>query len=347
MTSRSTEDTKAVLLLCANLARGEAKPLSPREYNACVRALISLDARPCDLLTKGLAPALAKASGIDEARLGALLGRGVQLGFALEEWEQSGIWVLSRADKAYPARLKQHLQTQSPPLLFGAGTPSLLEASGLAMVGSRNIDAEAERFARQTAALCASSGMTLVSGGARGVDQISMSAALDAGGTAVGVLADSLLRRSLDRQARNAIAEGRLLLVSPWHPKAGFSVGSAMGRNKLIYALADCTLAVSAEWRKGGTWAGAEEELRRKSPRPVFVRTGPSAPLGNARLLELGAIPWPCGPGEAGSEAGLPDLRDRLTAAIAADRAGRPAPKAVVQRTLTGIIEAEQARLGG
>ncbi|HRR34848.1 MAG TPA: hypothetical protein P5026_12155, partial [Kiritimatiellia bacterium] len=58
----------------------------------------------------------------------------------------------------------------------------------------------------------------------------------------------------------------------PYYPEAGFSVGTTMGRNKLIYALADYGLVVSADFKKGGTWEGAQEELRRKPGRPVFVR---------------------------------------------------------------------------
>ena len=69
-------------------------------------------------------------------------------------------------------------------------------------------------------------------------------------------------------------------------------------------------------------------------------------PECNAGLLELGASPRPCGLGEAGGETSLPGLLGRLKAAMASAKAGKPAPKAVFQRNLAGIIEAEQARLG-
>jgi predicted Rossmann fold nucleotide-binding protein DprA/Smf involved in DNA uptake len=135
--------------------------------------------------------------------------------------------------------------------------------------------------------------MPVVSGGARGVDMISMTSALEAGGVVIGILAENLLKKSLERSARYAIADGRMLLLSPYHPNARFTVGTAMGRNKLIYAMADYGLVVSAEYKKGGTWAGAEEELKRENSLPVFVRLGKNAPQGNNKLLDLGAIPWP------------------------------------------------------
>ncbi|MFA6294330.1 MAG: DNA-processing protein DprA, partial [Victivallales bacterium] len=222
-----------------------------------------------------------------------LLRRGVKLGFALEKWNQSGIWVICRSDQDYPSRYKTHLKDKAPPILFGIGERSLLKGGGLAIVGSRNVDAEGEAFARDTAAWCARGALPVISGGARGVDQIAMTSALNAGGSVIGVLADTLLRRSVSREIRYALSDGHLLLISPYHPEAGFNVGMAMGRNKLIYALADYGLVVSADYKKGGTWEGAEEELKRKPGRPVFVRLGDSVPTGNRKLINLGALEFP------------------------------------------------------
>jgi len=289
-----TEDTKAIILLCGVFGKDRTeKPLSLTEYSSLVRWLIEMKIRPGDLLQKQDNTAASMASGIDKQRLETLLGRGVQLGFAVEEWQRNGIWIISRSDADYPSRYKKHLKDKAPPLLFGVGQRSLLSGGGLAIVGSRNVDQVGEAFTRQVAEFCAYNHMPVVSGGARGVDQISMNAALEAGGITIGVLAENLLRKSLERSARHAISDGRLLLLSPYHPSARFTVGTAMGRNKLIYAMSDYGLVVSAEHKKGGTWAGATEELKREKPLPVFVRLGNDAPKGNSKLLDLGATPWP------------------------------------------------------
>lgn len=289
-----TEDTKAIILLCGVFGKTRSeKPLSLMEYSSLVRWLISVDMRPGDLLHNENIPGASKGSGLDKHRLEALLGRGVQLGFAVEEWQRNGIWIISRSDTGYPVRYKRHLKDKAPPLLFGVGDRSLLHGGGVGIVGSRNVDQEGETFTRQVAELCACNQMPVVSGGARGVDQVSMTAALEAGGVTIGILAENLLKKSVERSARHAIAAGRLLLLSPYHPNARFSVGAAMGRNKLIYAMADYGLVVSAEYKKGGTWVGAAEELKRENSLPVFVRIGNKTPQGNSRLLELGAIPWP------------------------------------------------------
>ena len=294
MSNFLTEDTKAIILLCGVFGKDRSeKPLSLAEYSSLARWLMGVEMRPSDLLQKENITEESKGSGLDKQRLESLLGRGVQLGFAIEEWQRNGIWIISRSDADYPVRYKKQLKDKAPPLLFGVGNRSLLNGGGLGIVGSRNVDQEGEAFTRQVAELCAYNRMPVVSGGARGVDQISMTAALEAGGVTIGVLAENLLKKSVKRDTRHAIADGRLLLLSPYHPTARFSVGTAMGRNKLIYAMADYGLVVSAEHKKGGTWAGAEEELKRGNSLPVFVRTGNKIPQGNNKLLDLGAIPWP------------------------------------------------------
>lgn len=184
-----TEDTKAIILLCGIFGKDRSEmPLSLAEYLLLVRWLIEVKMRPGDLLQKDNIHEASMGSGIYKQRLESLLGRGVQLGFAVEEWQRSGIWIISRSDTDYPARYKKHLKDKAPPLLFGVGNRSLLKGGGLGIVGSRNVDQAGEAFTRQVAEFCAYNRMPVVSGGARGVDQISMNAALEASGVTIGIL---------------------------------------------------------------------------------------------------------------------------------------------------------------
>ena len=290
-----TNDAKAILLLAGrfgNKANG-CQPLGLSNYNRLVRWLVENELRPADLLKLPTTNEAAVAAGVDEARFSSLLGRGVQLGFAIEEWNRSGLWVVCRSDEDYPGRYLKRLRENAPPILFGAGDKQLLSGGGLAIVGSRNVDEVGTQFTRDVAAWCATGKAPVVSGGARGVDKTAMNGALEAGGTVVGVLAENLLRASVARDSRDAIADSRLLLISHCHPNARFNVGTAMWRNKLIYAMADAGLVVSAEYKKGGTWAGAEEELKRKPAKPVFVRRGKDVPSGNTKLVKLGGVQFP------------------------------------------------------
>lgn len=293
-----TPNTQAILLLTAPLfaGRGETSRelLSFGEYNRLALILRQKQKQPADLLVpdaQGLIDVCAQPFG--RTRLEALLGRGFLLSQAVERWNARAIWVISRADSRYPKRFKARLKEDAPPLLYGCGDIDLLERGGLAVVGSRHVDDELVGFAENVGRMSAEAHRTIVSGGAQGIDKAAMHGALVAGGDVAGVMADSLERAALARDNREPLMEGRLVFVSPYDPSAGFNVGHAMQRNKLIYALADAALVVTSDFEKGGTWAGAIEQLDRLHFVPVFVRTGSNAGKGNSALLHRGGKPWP------------------------------------------------------
>jgi predicted Rossmann fold nucleotide-binding protein DprA/Smf involved in DNA uptake len=278
--------TYAVLGLCSRLADSdEAVPLRAREY----WELADRVGDPGTLVGRSVDDLVADGFVAGEAeRYVQLLERAGGLALALEALEQDGVWTLVDGDEGYPARLRTHLGSQAPPLLHGSGSTNLLEGSTLGIVGSRNVDEDGAEVARAAARHAVEQGSTIISGGARGVDQLAMGAALDAGGATVGVLAESLLKRLREPEARAAIHEDRLCLLTPYKPDAGFSVAAAMGRNKLIYALSDVTLVVATDKDSGGTWAGATESLK-KGYGAVGVWRGPGEGPGNAGLLGRGA----------------------------------------------------------
>jgi predicted Rossmann fold nucleotide-binding protein DprA/Smf involved in DNA uptake len=82
-------------------------------------------------------------------------------------------------------------------------------------------------------------------------------------------------------------------LISPFDPNAGFNVGHAMQRNKLVYALADAALVVSSDHNKGGTWTGAVEQLEKLHYVCVYVRFSGNTTEGIGALVKKGAVPWP------------------------------------------------------
>jgi predicted Rossmann fold nucleotide-binding protein DprA/Smf involved in DNA uptake len=298
MTPTLSPNTQAILLLTAPLiaGRGTSSPelLSPGEYKRLARYLREIQRQPADLVSPDADDLLRACQPvIDEARLQRLLGRGFLLSQVIERWQARAIWVVSRADAEYPRRLKARLREEAPAVIYGCGDMGLLESGGLAVVGSRHVDDSLIDYTMAVGRLAARAGRTLVSGGAKGIDQAAMRGALEAGGKVSGVLADSLERTTMNREHRNLLLDGQLVLISPYDPSAGFNVGNAMQRNKLIYALADASLVVSSDLNKGGTWAGAIEQLDKLKFVPVYVRsTGESFP-GLEALRSKGAIPWP------------------------------------------------------
>lgn len=298
MSGTLSANTKAILLLTAPLlaARGKKTSglLTASEYRKLARLLRDRGSEPADLLRSD-ADGLLEDCGrvVERARLERLLARGFLLSQAVEHWRARAIWVVSRADAEYPQRLKARLKEASPPLLYGCGEAAALPGGGLAVVGSRHVDQALIDFTEDVGQLAATAGKTLVSGGARGIDQAAMRGALEGGGRVTGVLADSLERAVMKREHRNLLLEGRLVLISPYDPNARFHVGHAMQRNKLIYALADAALVVNAEEGKGGTWAGATEQLEKLRLVPVYVRTTGDPSNGLDALRKKGALPWP------------------------------------------------------
>lgn len=293
-----TPNTQAILLLTAPLIVGRGGTsrdlLTLSEYNKLARLLRDRQHQPADLIGPNAADVVKSCSEqFGGERLQTLLGRGFLLSQAVEHWNSRAIWVISRADAYYPRRLKSRLKEDAPPILYGCGDIGLLETGGIAVVGSRHVDDELISYTENVGRISAESHRTIVSGGAKGIDQAAMAGALAANGSVVGVMADSLQRAALSRNNREPLMAGRLTLVSPYDPAAGFNVGHAMQRNKYVYALADASLVVTSDFEKGGTWAGAIEQLTKFRFGPLFVRNGAHMTKGNAALLQRGGRPWP------------------------------------------------------
>ena len=293
-----SSNAQAILLLTAPLIIGRAlvQPdlLTPTEYKRLAQRLHEIEREPADLLSSKSDECFSACELVtDTNRLRGLLGRGVQLSQAVDRWQTRAIWVLSRADAAYPHRLKERLRTHAPPIIYGCGELDLLNDGGLAVVGSRHVDDVLFDYTMSVGQLAARANKTVISGGAKGIDQAAMRGALEAGGKVCGVLADSLEKQAMARDHRDMLLDGQLVLISPYDPNAGFNVGHAMQRNKIVYALADAALVVNSDVDKGGTWAGAIEQLEKFKFGPVFVRSTGEPSKGLEKLRTKGAYAWP------------------------------------------------------
>jgi DNA processing protein len=291
-------DAQVLLLLCSHLglpSDTEIKPLTLREWNSLADKIpASPLQQPGEMLGRSVSD-LQDLLGLNEqesARLASLMERGDGLGAELRRLQSAGIRVLTRGDAGYPSRYRQRLKQSAPLMLFYAGNPELLGQPGIAVVGSRNLDRVGQECTAFVGNACGFSGLVLYSGGARGVDTISMQSALESRGFAVGVLVSGIEKTLRVPDYRAAISRGDLCLVTPYNPDAGFNVGAAMGRNRLIYTLADYAIVVASDANKGGTWAGSTEALK-AGWLPVFVLEHDNMPEGNPLLIQKGAIPLP------------------------------------------------------
>jgi DNA processing protein len=335
MNNALSPNTQAILLLTAPLIVGRGatgeRPLSAGDYSRLAAHLRDIGRKPADFLDATAEEVLRECQKVvDPDQVRRLLERGFLLSQAVERWSSRAIWVMSRADPEYPRRLKARLNGAAPAVLYGCGDVRLLDSGGLAVVGSRDVDDSLVTYAESVGQLAARSQKTLVSGGARGIDQAAMRGALQGGGRGVGVLADSLEKAALNRENREALLSNRLVLASPYDPSAGFHVGHAMQRNKLIYALADAALVVNADINKGGTWAGATEQLDKLHYVRVYVRSTGTPSPGLEALKARGAEPWP-----------NPTTADELAAALRAIAPLKPAP-AQAELALSGTAQTKR-----
>lgn len=286
------QNASAILTLCSHLCVGEGVvPLEPKEWSVLAQRLMVAKLQPADIFHLSRSE-LAEALALDSEavdRVLRLIDRNASLSFELSNYANMGIEAVTRADGDYPARLKKILGNQCPPIFYCAGSRDLLEKTYVGYVGSRTVSQEDIDFTEATVGKTLEHGYGVVSGGAKGIDQVSEVAALRRGGAVVEYLSDSMMRKMRRSETLKALQEGRLLLLSAVKPDAGFHVGTAMMRNRYIYAQSSGTLVIRADYQKGGTWAGAVENLRNRWSKPLCWNHPDYK--GNQALIGQGAIP--------------------------------------------------------
>ena len=218
MNSSVSSNTQAILLLTAPLITGRGgqsmELLTLGEYNRLAKILRDKQREPADLLEPEAFDLLEELQNrFDRGRLSRLLERGFLLTQALDKWQTRSIWVISRADHEYPTRVKSRLKEFAPPVLYGCGDSTILNTVGLAIVGSRKVDDTLVEYTESIGRLAAHSNHTVVSGGARGIDQSAMDGALQAGGQVIGVLAENLSRLVLSRDLREYLMNNQLVCL--------------------------------------------------------------------------------------------------------------------------------------
>jgi len=210
--------------------------------------------------------------------------------FLAEDLLSQGYDIIPVTSSDYPAILKSNLKYNSPIVVYTKGDKRLLQQDSVAIVGSRSATAQALDFTTKVAENAVKQDYPVVSGFAKGVDRQALDAAVNVGGKSVIVLPQGICTFAGGfRQYYKPISQGKVLVLSPYHPKAPWSVAFAMARNPIIYAMAS-KIYVAQSDSTGGTWEGVIDGLRKK--REIYVRY-PEANEKNANMLliQKGAIP--------------------------------------------------------
>lgn len=282
------ENSKAIIILCSHICSGEnINPLEPKEWSKLAKLMLENNIEPFQLLS--LNEEIISKLQLDNKtilRITNLVKRSASITFEINKYENMGIKIVTRADSNYPSIIKKKLKNDSPPILYYCGNLEILNKELVGFVGSRIIDDKDKKTVEKLVKNVINKGYGIVSGGAKGIDEISSKFALEHGGYVVEFLADSILKKIKNKTVMKNIRENKLLICSLMKPDAGFNVGIAMMRNKYIYTSSIGTVVIKTDLKKGGTWAGATENIRKKYS-PICCLDSDN--LGNQELIKLGA----------------------------------------------------------
>jgi DNA processing protein len=208
-----------------------------------------------------------------------------------KRWADVARGVLRGDDVPSNPGLRRFLDKRPDRNLHYIGNLGLLRLPGIGFCGSRDVNDKGIATARNIAASASSSGYTVVSGYARGVDTEAHKAALNSAGQTIIVLPEGIDHFRIKTSFREVWDWGRILVISQFLPCESWTAGRAMQRNSLILALSDSLVVIEAR-ENGGTFAAGKEALRIAVP--LFVaeyEENDSASAGNRLLVELGGHP--------------------------------------------------------
>ena len=177
---------------------------------------------------------------------------------------RAGGRVVTSLDAEYPASLERC--NPRPPVLHVAGDLACLQATCVAIVGTRRASGYGRACAVEIADELARAGVTVVSGLALGIDGEAHTAAIDAGGRSAAVLPSPLGAVYPPRHRRLAarLLETGGLLISELPTGRAIGKPDFARRNRLVAALAMAVVVVEAPDRSGALLtAAAAVELGR------------------------------------------------------------------------------------
>jgi DNA processing protein len=231
-----------------------------------------------------------REAGLDQRALGNLLRmrKSLNLDRALEAVERAGAQVLTWEDEGYPAALGA--LNNAPPVLYLKGALTEADAWALAVVGTRKATVYGRRVTEQLVDTLARSGLTIVSGLAKGIDAAAHRAALEAGGRTIAVMGcgvDVVYPADHRELAQAVASSGAVLSEYPLGTRP--EAGNFPPRNRVISGL---SLGVLVTEAGEGSGALITADYAVNQGRDVFAVPGnvlSPGSRGTNRLIQDGA----------------------------------------------------------
>ena len=217
---------------------------------------------------------LISVEGIGPETAGVIHGweNRIDLASELREAEERGISIITQEDSTYPEALRQ---SYDPPLLLYVwGELTEADRHAIAIVGSRKTTHYGIQTARQFAFQLAASGMTIISGLARGIDTHAHEGAVAAKGRTIAVIGSGLgqIYPPENMDLAGKITAGHGAVVSEFPLNTTPSKQTFPMRNRIVAAWPQAVLVVECpEWSGARITANLAAELGK----PVHAIPGP------------------------------------------------------------------------
>lgn len=284
------------------------------------------------------APDALRDAGLDRRSIENLLAirSRIDLDAELKRVEQSGAQVLTWDDPLYPRNLLNI--AQPPPLLYVKGTITAADEWAVALVGTRHASAYGREVARDLASGLAASGVTVVSGLARGIDVVAHKAALEAGGRTIAVLGSGVdIVYPPEHKATADLIAKAGALVSDYPLGTAPEAANFPPRNRIISGLSKGVVIVEA-----GDVSGAliTSDFAAEQGRDVFAVPGniyQRTSRGTNKLIQQGAR----------LVSGVADILEELNLALVTEqRSARAAlPADATEQKLLACLSAEPVHI--
>jgi DNA processing protein len=171
----------------------------------------------------------------------------------LERLDRLRVQVITIKDKSYPSLLKEIYN--APSVLYVAGTLKKDEDNfALGVVGTRKVSTYGRQVTEQISRELAQGHVTVVSGLAHGIDTIAHTAALDAGGRTIAVMAsglDIIYPSENTSLARRIVESGQGALVTEFPLGVKPDSKNFPARNRIISGLSQGILVTEAPKQSG------------------------------------------------------------------------------------------------
>ena len=209
--------------------------------------------------------------------------------------EENGVKYITYENEFYPSLLKEIYD--APPILYYKGENLFKNASpSIAIVGARNSNPYGNSVAHSIAKQLAESGITVISGLARGIDKSAHEGALEADGNTIAVLGNGIdvIYPRENAYLYDKITESQNMIISEFDPTLEPNNFLFPIRNRIISGLSFGSLIIQASYSSGSliTAKCALEQNREVYAVPGDITNPLSA--GSNQLLKEGAKPVTC-----------------------------------------------------